>query len=455
MRHLLFTIILGLLIGLVLLVAGCAHPDTSTMDPGAAVACSAGASAAAKASVRAVENQPVVNPAPAGPGLSSPQAPPPASLPDLRVDELTRQLVEMRQRLDKLSLPAPSSSVDQARPAPTTPAVTLPAVVPVVRLVSAEKDALYRRYLPEVASESFASLLRSGIVFYDDEVMPRCYQVFDGASASGVFLTSGRLTANNEFPWADPAGTQPRGAVSSVRFFHLGGPVQWWRQQNQDGTFGGFAWEFMAGTMFGEILVQKDSQGNGHTWLVRTRTKTAGGNWDVDELRPFPTEASFAEALAARGIRFAPDVSRRQRVDSMHQRNAFRSEAFETVLPDIPERVVGDLLDRTPFRSAKGQFWREHGGAVVAAPTSESSFGIVPRGYLGAFLPVSNTACMRCHEDAGQTVNRAGEDRWRLRGNDAIWSFQIWEPSSIGRTMPELNRQLVQAGLLKHMEGRP
>ena len=80
----------------------------------------------------------------------------------------------------------------------------------------------------------------------------------------------------------------------------------------------------------------------------------------------------------------------------------------------------------------------------------------MPKNYQGGFIEVSSKSCMRCHDT---TLKHASEVQYRrdwygrVRGSDNIFSFHIFEPSSIsyngfGRE-PTLRQDLVAAGLLK------
>jgi hypothetical protein len=78
-----------------------------------------------------------------------------------------------------------------------------------------------------------------------------------------------------------------------------------------------------------------------------------------------------------------------------------------------------------------------------------SDFSIVPKNFIGGFIPVNNESCMRCHEDAGNVVNLVGDTRWRLQGSDAIFSFHPFAPESLDRDI-RFNPILLQAGLLEN-----
>ena len=183
---------------------------------------------------------------------------------------------------------------------------------------------------------------------------------------------------------------------------------------------------------------------------MRTRTKLDGRKWRVQVYRPFPTESDLADALAVRGLPYASGPRSIQSVNSGHVRNGFSARAVTVALPALDEATVIDLLDNSEFVPAAGLEWNED----AMAPTADR-FSIVPIGYHGALIPANKRTCMQCHEDAGTVVNLAGEERWRLRGDDGIFSFHVFEPESIGTGNLRLNKKLVEAGLLAHAAGRP
>jgi hypothetical protein len=67
---------------------------------------------------------------------------------------------------------------------------------------------------------------------------------------------------------------------------------------------------------------------------------------------------------------------------------------------------------------------------------------LVPRGFRP--LAIDNQTCSRCHRDAGTITREGGERRWRLRGDDGIFSFHPFDPADPRK----LNAKLVEAGLL-------
>lgn len=349
-----------------------------------------------------------------------------------------------------------------------------------IRLISIEQEQFYRSFIPEGIP-----IHNNNLIFYDESVIPRIFQVFDRSATPGIYFTRQGLSANGEFPWSEPAGLisdnnnniNNQTSNNVIRFVNLSGPIFWWRLTYKDGTFKGFDWEYSPGTTFGEILLQKDSTGTFHTWEVRTRTKRKlnknkeSDGWNVQVYRPFPTEDDLATALQEKSITYHPPPARRLKVDSGHSKNAFIAEGWTVTLPSLPERQVIKLLDTTKFQPSIDRPFRiinnsgnnsgnnssGNNDIIVEAPTNiNQDFSIVPRNYMGWAIPVNKTSCMRCHEDAGHTVNIiSNERRWRLRGNDGIWSFHPFDRDSLNTSTLKLSKELRAAGLIAHKDGKP
>ena len=334
--------------------------------------------------------------------------------------------------------------------APGLPKVTVgqPQAVraPVKQLFVSEATAeFYRRFWP--AGPRRLTRIKDQVHFYNDETIPRLYQVWDEGTAGGILPAAG---ANNEFPWRDPAGTVAGSNFKTIRFVRLNDPITWWRGRYTDGRFARYRWEYAGGTLFGEILLVTDPQGFDHTCEVRLRERRDDGTWMVNAYRPFVHAEDLDAALRQRELRMPEPAQQLRSLNSGHGRNGFQATARQESLPQLAATLTADLLDHTAFQDAKGERWND----PVIAPTSDEPFSLVPRGWLGGFVPVSNTSCMNCHRDAGTVVNLTGDRRWRLRGDDGIFSFHVFSPDSSG-THARLNNRLVQAGLLAHAEGAP
>ena len=316
---------------------------------------------------------------------------------------------------------------------------------------TAKKEKSFLALFPRTTS-STVNALKDRVQFYDEDDMPTIYQVFDRGARSGFMpVRGGQATANLEFPWANPAGTMANSNFRSFRFVEFGGPVEWWRNI-VNGQFHGFAGEYAPNTIFGEILTVVDPQGFDHTFEMRVRKKRDDGTWSVESYRPYPTEAAFDAALIRRGFPpYEHDRGVVRQLNSNHGRNGFVSTALLVKLPSLPPDVVMDMLDNEMFAPAKDKLWRSEGAVAAASPVA-TGFNIVPRNFMGAFIPVNGESCMRCHRDAGSVVNLDGDMRWRLRGMDGIFSFSIVDLST---RQARLDPRLVRAGLLVHKKGMP
>jgi hypothetical protein len=347
-----------------------------------------------------------------------------------------------------------------------------------LRLVPDRTHDTYLRYWPGSADRWLTDLKKQDLVFYNDEVMPGAYQFWDGLMP-GVHSPSYNISAvrsepignaNREFPWGSPAGLHGSPNAKSFRFvsFPKDKAILWWRERlPRDGGRASYVWQYPAGTIFGEVLLVTDPEGYDYTFELRTRLRTEKG-WVMNAFRPFTTQAE----LAARVKELAPDWRDRPELAELVNGNAERDEvwrlrnkhdlvtfdtvALSTPLPKIDHDLVRKLLD-TPFKSALGQEWKKNADGVEAfAPTTDAEFHIVPKNYQAGFIEVSSKSCMRCHDT---TLKHASEIQFsrdwygRVRGSDGIFSFHIFEPSSIsyngfGRE-PALRKELVDAGLLK------
>jgi len=326
-------------------------------------------------------------------------------------------------------------------PPPAAALTTRPAAFSGLHFLPAETEKLYRSFFP-LTDDPFTNALKDRAAFYNEETMPALYQVWDEGRLGGLQLVSeNQATANREFPWAGPAGTLPGHRVKTLRFVKLDRPIHWFTRF--DGTaFAGFDWRYPVGTVFGEILLVTDPDGFDHPAELRTRRKNSDGEWTPNAFRPFPQEKGFQDAIRSRGFDFEPSAAFARALDSGHENRPFRAGARFVRLPRMPPSLVASLLDHTPFESARYKSWSAH----AHGPTA-SRFSIVPADFLGGLIPVNRESCARCHEDAGRVVNLQGDARWRLRGNDRIFSFHIFSADSRGLDV-RLNPHLTAAGLL-------
>ncbi|MCS7046497.1 MAG: hypothetical protein NZO58_09095 [Gemmataceae bacterium] len=350
---------------------------------------------------------------------------------------------------------------------------------PRLRLVSEKRHELYLSFWPKSHDAWLNALKKKDLIFYDEEVMPPAYQDWSGA-LRGVHSPSYNISAvrsepignaNREFPWGAPAGLHESRNFKAFRFvvFPPDKAIRWWRQRLADDVSPGtFIWEYPAGTTFGEVLLVTDPDGYDWTFELRTRTRTEKG-WTMNAFRPFTTPAELAARIKqlepkwrerpelVKIVNGQAEREEKRRLVNPHDLITIDTTGLATYLPAIDAALVRKLLD-TPFKSALGQAWKQSADGLEAfAPTTTAEFHIVPKNYAGGLIEVSSQSCMRCHDS---TLKHARDFQpfrdWygRVRGSDNIFSFHIFEPSSISYNgfggEPTLRRALIDAGLLKH-----
>lgn len=367
-----------------------------------------------------------------------------------------------------------------------------------VQICSPDKIAAYRASLPATESGHWQEIFRDPrTMFYDDETIPAAYQHASGGLINGgQFLvlngTTGTTTfhspkhnisgdarerakgpgrggnANIEFPWRTPGGTdRSEGTALTFKFMRLPQvdgqtvPIVWWREVSRQSFVGPhsvMAWMFPRGTIFGEVLAQRDSRGQMHTYEVRLRVRERD-YWDIAVLRPFPTAGDLANRLAEVGadeyceqVANVPVVTRKL-FDAHHPtKSGFSVDAGVAVLPSMPEALSAHLLDTTPFKVATGAKFAGN----AAAPTTNDAFGIVPREYHGSFLGTDTDSCRNCHQHTLMHVDVFDRGRdWYgyVRGSDEIFTFHPINPGDIAYNGAQrqfrLRPEFVAAGMIE------
>lgn len=358
------------------------------------------------------------------------------------------------------------------------------------QLMSAERAAILRDHLPAVDDAELRAMLADpGLLFYTALEMPGAYQDWDGA-LPGVHSIANNVSMvesephgnpNQEFPWGDPGGLHRTEGTNVFRFVRLPVqgerrlPVVWYRHVYPGSHAAGYAWLFPRGTLVGEVFLLAGPDGREYPFELRTRTRAADG-WEVDTFRPFPTWESLAQRIrelepqwenlpqlagALRQLEEPGPLRAAELVNPHPQGTRFRSVALVDELPALEAHLVARLLTETPFQSAVGTSWRERGELAAAAPMSRAAFHVVPANYDGAFVPVDQESCNRCHENIGDHADRFDFARdWygRVRGSDGIFSFHPFELGTLsdngfGRPV-QMRQRLVQAGLLEPYDPR-
>ncbi|MCW5804973.1 MAG: hypothetical protein KIT31_21565 [Deltaproteobacteria bacterium] len=253
------------------------------------------------------------------------------------------------------------------------------------------------------------------------------------------------------FPFGNPIGAQE--PIHTVNFWRLpddGGvpvPVVYWQRDPNSYTHR-VEWMFPAGTAFGELIFVERG-GRLHPVEIRTRTRTLDG-WTVDAYRPFPRAADLADAIEQRRAGPASPA-----LDALvaHLRDAgtpvpytLKATHFASAFPQrasgidrLPALagadadVIHTLLRTTPFRSARGVYWKDAGPNKAWAAGASGSGNIVPAGYNAAAVEVSEASCDGCHRDAGRPFKTWYDNilaYGELWGNDETFT---WHPFTLSR----------------------
>ncbi len=356
-----------------------------------------------------------------------------------------------------------------------------------VRLMSPQREATFRKFLPKVDDADVQAILDDpSLILYTDQEMPECYQIWDG-QLPGLHSVSYNISADNgepygngniEFPWGHPAGTHRAANVTSFRFVRLPKdangkvmPITWYRKHLSGDSAQGYAWVYPVGTVFGEVLTMKAPWGTSYTFEMRLRVRE-NGDWNVDVYRPFPT----AEDLSHRIKELRPEWSKNAQLaklvkhldspvkmqkrvlaDNHPGRVIYQTMGVDTLPPAGDDALVVKLLTQTTFQSALGSTWRKStNGLHTCAPTTTARFHVVPANYDAGFIEADRVSCRRCHETTNRHVRdfQAGRDWYgRVRGSDGIFSFHPFDPSSISHNgyggTPQMRSELVRGGLLE------
>jgi hypothetical protein len=363
---------------------------------------------------------------------------------------------------------------DAGEPSVTDPcetALVIPSTGRALDLMPSSRLAALAARAPCVAPGPLRTLLEStGTLWYDKHSLTPGYQdsfgdnvvapigmrpntigasLIDTAVPGGhaqIFSSHGIF----HFPFGDPLG--PVDDVEVVDFWsspRANGdvlPVVYWKRDPNQYTHR-YEWMFPVGTVFGELLFMKDSTGVLHPFEVRTRTRTQSG-WAVDVYRPFPRASDLADAIERGGgaspaltalvtqLRGAAPLAAYS-LSGTHFAGAFpaRSSGIDPLpgLTGADADFIHMLLRTTPFRSARGIPWKQEGGRTAWAAGASGRGTIVPKGYGGAAVEVSETSCDGCHRDAGRpfkdwysNILAYGE----LWGNDETFT---WHPFTLSK----------------------
>jgi hypothetical protein len=347
-----------------------------------------------------------------------------------------------------------------------------------LQLVSDEDHARYMKYLPKTGDPWLKALKAANLIFYTEREVPRAYQLQGGVHSSYYNISAAKPVepfgnATVEFPWGSPAGTHLSDNSTSVKFVIFpksGEPIRWWQERSPyDGGALVFRWVYPVGTVFGEILIVNGPDGYGRTYELRVRVRDEKG-WRPKVFRPFGNAAELDKKVRELRPNWREDGELRKflarnerpltRIRNHHPITIFDRSAVEDTLPPLPAELVDQLLSE-PFQDVSGETWLETTDGKGYAPTTDSSFSVVPRNYTGSHLPMTAKSCMECHETSGMHTNQIGplgRDWYGFAagggpGGGEVLSFHIFDPGCIsyngfGQGV-RLRSELLAAGLLR------
>jgi hypothetical protein len=361
--------------------------------------------------------------------------------------------------------------------------------------------ASVKELLPVLSDATLDQVMRGAeTMWYDEETMAFSYQDSEetvtgvrancvgrevgerNADNPGIFKLTKYFGADYRFrePFRKAAGTNDVENVKVVNFWlpprDKDGnviPVRYWKT----GSRSRWRWAFPVDTVFGEVLMQRDSAGKLHVFEVRTRKRYLQG-WAVNMFRPFRTAQEMAVAVRSLRPNWLIDPNLVQLVQHLDDPGTLRSHSMKSVpfgrifpeikgaIDEIPaiadEGLVKALLHRK-FVSVEGSVWKENPGLLTYAPGSAGEFSIVPRGYEMGLIPVNDESCTRCHNETGRRLGQIEGDivlYGEVWGEDQIFTWHLFEPNrkifdaydeSDGSRI--VNPRMVQAGLVS--EGQP
>lgn len=320
-----------------------------------------------------------------------------------------------------------------------------PARVPAQKMSQQELAAL-KETIPKTTNPFLDEILRSpSTLFYTDQERRPIYQIGKDTYGAGEgikfrdtdsnlgplgwkdFFQRDRATGDISFKglFGSPAGLQDasKGDFRVVKFQRNpseGGktvPTQVFRAPSGVDSHL-IESKFPEGMVFGEVVLVKDPTTGGERVLqIRTRTKTGENQWQPDIYTAFPTASSLSERIKSiwknDEWKKDPELSRmvahlegpaqmiEKPVQSNYATPVYSGTGGVDELPQLSPQKIARLLNETPLDSSLNKRWRNEGGVESFAPTTQSQFHIVPKGYGAHTMEVSQQSCTRCHQDAG------------------------------------------------------
>lgn len=355
---------------------------------------------------------------------------------------------------------------------------------PVGQILSTETLNRYRLMIPEVQSKEISEILQSpATFFYDEYAMPQAY-VDDEDKIQGYLQTSDGIAQQRtsvisngrfRFPFGHTAGMH-KAAGTHFNFLYL--PNDGQRTLTVAITENGRRWIFPEGTYIGEVLYQRNQNGD-LPFEVRVSWKE-NGRWKYDAFRPFATASQLLSRIEQ--LRLEPGFKEDQYLtgleshlkdpatlvpDTLFEAGAnFNGihptlKAGKDTLPPLTESRVRTLL-RTPFVSALGSVWRRDDQRNLSsfAPTGSTSAHLAAHGYAGHFFSVETVTCNRCHVEARRSLDTffPGDERafqelasyGKLWGSDQKFSFfPLYSNTGEVPRRIAVNQSLIQAGIVE------
>jgi len=362
------------------------------------------------------------------------------------------------------------------------------------QFIDRKELSAYLKNMPAVSDAQINGALKSqDTIWYDEDSMVFAYQDSfgnptgpEGLRANRVAYDVGSTAAEPDikalteyfelqtfkYPFSITAGRLDRDNAQAVYFWlpprdatgkQL--PVAYWKNGSH------WHWVFPTGTIFGELLLVRDSGTDSEWYVHEVRSRVRETNrWRTDIFRPFPKATDFATAIKKYRANWQ-ETDLKQLVTHLEDNSTLvagrlDSKSYEKAVPSIDGyydrlpatkdyALIRTLLRKTVFQSAMNAEWKRSGDKVSYAPATSANFHIVPKKFIAGLLKNDETSCMRCHNQTGRPLGQL-DSRAILYGE--IWGEDqifTWHPYKI---VPEMysvsdrsriaNPKLVKAGLL-------
>ena len=245
-------------------------------------------------------------------------------------------------------------------------------------------------------------------------------------------------------------------------------PVRYWMNNSH------YEWIFPNGTIIGEVLFLRAPDGEWLPFEIRARVRQPT-EWASTVWRPYPTAADLAAAIKAKRPNWQ-STDLKALVTHLLDQSNLKAHVLDTgpfaaiepsftgaldILPGTTDTaLIKSLLKVSEYGSANGKVWKASGNLKTFAASTSSDFHIVPKGYEGGMLEVSNAACARCHQQVSRPLKNL-DDRvvlyGEIWGEDQVFTWHPFEVDSASYSVSDgnrkLSRRMISAGLV--VEGRP